>query len=63
MAPGVYPGDPSQGLPTITLLYPNGATWRNSVVTISMSPNVTKPTIQFVSESPYLQYNINMEVG
>jgi hypothetical protein len=43
-------------------MYNNGDTFRNTVVTITENPNVTQPVVQFDSEQPYLQYNINVVV-
>jgi hypothetical protein len=43
--------------------YNNGDTWRNTVVTITQQPNVTAPVVLFESESPYLQYNIQVYVA
>ncbi len=43
--------------------FPGGDTWRNTVVTIIQNPNVTKPAVRFVSEDPFLQYNVEIQVG
>lgn len=59
---GVY--SPSQGrTPSIQILYPNGDTWRNTYVNITLNPNRTTPLVEFRGEIPYLQYNIYIETN
>ena len=40
--------------------YNNGVDWRNTVITIIQDPAATKPVFKLISESPFLQYNIQV---
>ena len=53
---GVYS---EEGGASFSIYYPGGwqGSWRNSNVTFIQDSTVTEPKIQFISESPYLQYN------
>ena len=56
---GVYPGNSVGDLAraNMTILYPGGDTWRNTVVTFLEDPTLEHPTIEMTGEDPYLQYN------
>ena len=58
---GVYPSsDPSQPQPVLTLNYYGGDDWRSTTITITQDINATETTVKFISEHPYLQYNIHV---